>query len=55
MGSPLSVVLACLYMESLEEDFFKDVLGASSTWMRYVDDVLCFVPIHTDVTNSSRD
>ena len=36
-------------MESLEEDHFKNVLGANTTWVRYVDDVLCFVPAQTDV------
>ena len=49
MGSPLSAVLACLYMETLEEDHFKRILGESSIWLRYVDDVLVFVPNDTDL------
>ena len=49
MGSPLSAVLACLYMETLEEDHFKQILGEGSVWLRYVDDVLVFVPDDTDL------
>ena len=49
MGSPLSAFLACLYMETLEEDHFKQILGEGSVWLRYVDDVLVFVPDDTDL------
>ncbi|XP_069978475.1 uncharacterized protein [Penaeus vannamei] len=44
MGSPLSAVLACLFMETLERDRYKDKIGRHSTWLRYVDDVLVIVP-----------
>lgn len=50
MGSPLSAVLACLYMEAMEEDHYKGMIGDNCTWLRYVDDVLCFVPSDTDLT-----
>ena len=40
MGSPLSPLLACLYMESLEKRFYMQIVGSHSTWLRYVDDVL---------------
>ena len=39
MGSPLSPVLACLYMESLEKRHYLKIVGEHSTWLRYVDDV----------------
>ncbi|XP_069989501.1 uncharacterized protein [Penaeus vannamei] len=44
MGSPLSAVLACLFMETLERDHYRDIIGRHSTWLRYVDDVLVTVP-----------
>ena len=44
MGSPLSPVGACLYMEDLEQSKFLNIMGADSEWMRYVDDVLVVVP-----------
>ena len=34
MGSPLSAVLACLYMEAMEEDHYKDIVGNNCTWLR---------------------
>ena len=44
MGSPLSPVAACLYMEWLEKHHFKDIMGREVIWVRYVDDVLVVVP-----------
>ena len=44
MGSPLSPVAACFYMERLEENRFKSIMGNECTWLRYVDDVLVVVP-----------
>ncbi|XP_069998530.1 uncharacterized protein [Penaeus vannamei] len=44
MGSPLSAVLACLFMGTLERDHYRDIIGRHSTWLRYVDDVLVIVP-----------
>ena len=49
MGSPLSPVAACLYMEMLEHDHFEEVMGNDSYWMRYVDDVLVITPGDTDL------
>ena len=40
MGSPLSPVAACFYLERLEEKKFKDIMGPTCTWIRYIDDVL---------------
>lgn len=54
MGSPLSPVAACLYMEALEDsDFFK-IMGSDSLWLRYVDDVLVIVPKTTDLEQKLR-
>ena len=44
MGSPLSPVAACLFMETLEEEHFKEIMGTKTTWMRYVDDILLVIP-----------
>ena len=44
MGSPLSPVAACLYMEGLEKDHYQGIMGTGVIWARYVDDVLVVVP-----------
>ena len=44
MGSPLSAVLANLYMETLEADHYRKLVGPHVTWVRYVDDVLAVLP-----------
>ncbi|XP_042863116.1 uncharacterized protein LOC122247681 [Penaeus japonicus] len=44
MSSPLSPVLSCLYVETLEKDRYRNRVVRHSTWLRYVDDVLVFVP-----------
>ena len=44
MGSPLSPVAACLYMECLEKDHYQGIMGRDVLWARYVDDVLVVVP-----------
>ena len=49
MGSPLSPVAACLYMETLEESDFFSIIGRDSLWARYVDNVLVVVPKNTDL------
>ena len=49
MGSPLSPVGACLYMEELEQSHFMNIIGADSTWVRFVDDVLVVVPKDHDL------
>lgn len=48
MGSPLSAVLAQLFMETLEQDHYKNIVGTASTWLRYVDDVLTILPSGTN-------
>ena len=54
MGSPLSPVAACLYMESLEKSKFFNIIGSDSLWLRYVDDVLVVVPDDTDLEQKLR-
>ena len=54
MGSPLSAVMASLYMESLEKDFFARIMGRGSHWYRYVDDVLVIMPSNANVNNKLR-
>ena len=49
MGSPLSPVAACLFMEMLEASHFLQIIGKNSIWLRYVDDVLAIVPKETDL------
>ena len=49
MGSPLSPVAACLYMEMQESDHFEKVMGHDTTWMRYVDDVIVITPQDMDL------
>ena len=44
MGSPLSPVAACLYMEWLEKHHYQGIMGKDVIWARYVDDVLVVVP-----------
>ena len=54
MGSPLSAVMASLYMESLERDRFLRIIGRGASWFRYVDDVLVIVPEKTNMNNKLR-
>ena len=44
MGSPLSPVAACIFMETLEKEEFSKIMGDDTTWLRYVDDVLIIAP-----------
>ena len=39
MGSPLSPVMACLFMKVLETEKFLNIIGRNSTWVRYIDDI----------------
>ena len=43
MGSPLSPVAACLYLEMLEQEHYLNIMGPETLWMRYIDDVLIVV------------
>lgn len=54
MGSPISPVMSCLFMELLEDEHFLRILGRNSTWMRYIDDVLVVIPKRTNVENKLR-
>ena len=49
MGSPLSAVLACLFMETLEMDHYMGVVGPRVVWLRYVDDIIVVVPSRTNL------
>lgn len=49
MGSPLSPVAACLFMEILEQDQLVKIMGPGTSWFRYVDDVLVIVPKDQDL------
>ena len=49
MGSPLSPVAACLYIETLEKEYFEEIMGPGTTWLRYIDDVFVLVPNEMDL------
>ena len=49
MGSPISPVLACLYLEFLESGSFNKILPRTSTYLRYIDDVLIIYPRRTKI------
>ena len=49
MGSPLSPVAACLYMEWLENHRYQSIMGENVLWVRYVDDVLVVAPKDIDL------
>ena len=40
MGSPLSPIIACLYMESIEKKYILPKLPPKTAWFRYIDDIL---------------
>ena len=44
MGSPLSPVLANLYMEYFESELLPNISGDIPLWVRYVDDILLAWP-----------
>ena len=54
MGSPLSPVLACLFMEMLEADHFLGIVGPDTVWLRYVDDILVIVNKNQDLSSILR-
>ena len=55
MGNPLSAALVPLFMETLEEDHYKVIVGRDATWLRYCDDVLTFLPEATDLQTIVQD
>ena len=44
MGSPVSVVIANLVMEHVEEQALESYTNPPRFWKRYVDDVCCAIP-----------
>ena len=44
MGTSLSGVLACLFLEILEFGPFKCRLPSHTIYFRYIDDILIFLP-----------
>ena len=51
LGNPLNAVMASLFMEVLEEDAIKEVIGNHATWVRYVDDALAVLPSRTSIND----
>ena len=49
MGSPISVVIAELVMQKIENQIFENSPVEIKIWKRYVDDV--FAVIHKDKTD----
>ena len=44
MGNSISGVLARLFLEFLESGPFKYILPINTTYFRYIDDILIFLP-----------
>ena len=49
MGSRLSPVAACLFMEMLEDEEFSKIMSEDIKWFRYVDDVVLITPVDTNL------
>ena len=52
MGSPLSAVMASLFVEKLEAEHYTQVIGLEAAWYRYVDDVLVILPQQADLDHT---
>ena len=50
MGSPVSAVIANIYMEEFEEQAITNVTCKPKIWKRYVDDT--FTVLNRDIVNS---
>ena len=55
IGSPLSPVAACLFMEMLEKEKFTKIMGNDTKWYRYVDDVLIVAPEDMDLVGELQE
>lgn len=44
MGSPISVVLAEMMMQKIEEEIQRHAPCTPKLWRRYVDDIICILP-----------
>ena len=51
MGSPLSPVMANIYMEHFEEKALESAPLKPTLWLRYVDDTFVLWPHQEDVTS----
>ena len=51
MGSPLSGVLACIYLEFLESGPFKHIIPNTAHYFRYIDDILLIYPQDLDLNS----
>ena len=50
MGSPISPIIANIFMEFFEDKVLKDNTCINK-WLRFVDDVIAVVPDDTDINN----
>ena len=52
MGSPISPIIANLFMEIFENNVLSDLSNSLiCNWFRYIDDVFAVVPDNTDITH----
>ena len=49
MGSPLSAVLASLYMELLEKEDYLPILGDGVNMFKYADDIIALIQGETNL------
>ena len=54
MGNPLSPVLANIYMEFYETRMLPRIIHFDIIWYRYVDDILCLLPVNIDPNDLLR-
>ena len=54
MGNPLSGILACLFLLFLESRTFKQRLQINTTYFRYIDDILIFLPKNIKIVENLR-
>ena len=50
MGSPLSPILANIFMETLEDSFLQTLPTTIKIWKRYVDDIFAIIPVGSEQT-----